>query len=186
MFAMLAVLIFAVPPVRKLILKPYQEKRVIGMINGVKGKNDVKGDNYQTEMAAYAFGSGGLAGTGYLKGEQKHKVPEQHTDFIFSLVGEEFGLLGSLTVLGLFALLFYRLWLGMVNASDFYFQMILAGILTVLAFHTFVNIGMVLQILPVVGLWCPFMSYGGTAMWLCMSLIGLALNVRMRERAVLF
>jgi cell division protein FtsW (lipid II flippase) len=113
-------------------------------------------------------------------------VPEQHTDFIFSLIVEEFGLLGSLTVLGLFSLVFFRIWIGLLNASDMYYQMVMAGILTVLAFHTFVNIGMVLQLLPVVGLWCPFLSSGGTAMWLCMSLIGLALNVRGRERAVLF
>jgi rod shape determining protein RodA len=186
LFAMVTTLVFAVPTVRNTLLRPYQIQRVEGILGISKGAKDTKGKNYQTQMALYAFGNGGLSGTGYLKGEQKFKVPEQDTDFIISLVGEEFGFLGSMTVLGLFGLLFYRLWLALLNAADFYYQMIIAGILTVLAFHMFVNIGMVLQLLPVVGLWCPFLSRGGTAIWLCMSLVGLALNIRARERVVLF
>ncbi|HLO97442.1 MAG TPA: FtsW/RodA/SpoVE family cell cycle protein, partial [Fimbriimonas sp.] len=126
------------------------------------------------------------AGTGWLKGEMKRRVPFQSTDFIFSLIGEEFGFMGCSAVLLLYGLLFYRIWMGMLSAADLYYQLVMAGILTVLAFHTIVNIAMVLGMAPVVGLWCPFLSYGGTAIWLCMSLIGLALNIRLRERVVLF
>jgi rod shape determining protein RodA len=186
LFALVATLIVVVPAVRNRVLKPYQADRIEGLINYKSGKADKKGDNYQTELAAMAFGSGGLAGTGFLKGEVKHRIPDQHNDFIFSLIGEEFGLLGAIVVLGLYCLLFQRIWLGIVNATDYYYQMIMAGILTVFAFHAVINIGMVTQVFPVVGMWCPFLSYGGTAIWLCMSLVGLALNVRGRERAVLF
>jgi rod shape determining protein RodA len=184
-FAIVALVIF-VPPVRNKVLLPYQRERVEGLLGAVKGKSDDQDKGFQNKMAQLAFGNGGLSGTGFLKGEQKSRIPEQHSDFIFSLIGEEFGLLGSLSVLGLFSLLFYRLWIGLVNASDYYYQLVMAGILTVFAFHTFVNIGMVLQLLPVVGLWCPFLSSGGTALYLCMSMVGLALNIRARERAVLF
>ncbi len=188
----IAALVVFVTPVRKAVLKPYQEERVLALIYGgnktaeEKKQGVVKGDDYQVQQGFYAIANGGLAGTGFLKGTQKLNVPEQETDFIFTVFSEEFGLLGSVALLGLFALLFYRLWLGLLVATDFYYQMLLAGILTVFAFHLFVNVGMVLKIFPVVGLWCPFLSKGGTAIWLCMSLIGLAVNVRARERAVLF
>ncbi|MBI1334994.1 MAG: rod shape-determining protein RodA [Armatimonadetes bacterium] len=183
---LITTLVFKSPAVRNHILQPYQWERVLGLLGMDSKDKKVKDMKYQTEVASYAFANGGIAGTGYLKGEVKHRVPFQSTDFILSLVGEEFGLLGCLSVLGIFALLFYRIWLGMLNAADFYYQMIMAGILTVLGFHTIVNAGMVLGVLPVVGLWFPFLSYGGTAIWLCMSLVGLALNVRARERVVLF
>lgn len=187
-FLILTTLVFKAPAVRKVVLQDYQWERILGLL-GVESKQTgkkVKDMKYQTDVASYAFANGGIAGTGYLKGEVKHRVPFVSTDFIFSLIGEEFGMLGCFAVYGIFALLFYRIWLGMLNAADFYYQMIMAGILTILGFHTIVNTGMVLGWLPVVGLWCPFLSYGGTAIWLCMSLIGLALNVRARERVVLF
>ncbi len=191
-FGLLSSLVLFVPPIRDRLLEPYQVKRIMALLYGgnltaeEKNKGVIKGDDYQVQQGFYAIANGGLAGTGFLKGTQKLNVPEQETDFIFTVFSEEFGLLGSVALLGLFALLFYRLWLGMLAASDFYFQMLLAGILTVFAFHFFVNVGMVLKIFPVVGLWCPFLSKGGTAIWLCMSLVGLAVNVRTRERAVLF
>lgn len=185
-FVILTTLVFKVPAVRNHVLQPYQWERVLGLLGMDSGSKKVKDMKYQTDVASYAFANGGVAGTGYLKGEVKHRVPFVSTDFIWSLVGEEFGLIGCFAVLGVFALLFYRIWLGMLNAADFYYQMIMAGILTVLGFHTIVNAGMVLGFFPVVGLWAPFLSYGGSAIWLCMSLVGLALNVRARERVVLF
>lgn len=182
-FVTLAGTVWFVKPVRGVVLRPYHVKRIEALLGGGKDK---KGDDFQVTQGFFAIANGGIAGTGYLQGVQKHRVPEQHNDFIITLVAEEFGLLGCVAVLGLFALLFYRIWLGILSAADFYYQMILAGILTLLAFHLFVNLSMVLKIIPVVGLWCPFLSSGGTALWLCMSLIGLAVNVRTRERAVLF
>lgn len=185
-FVLLTTLVFKVPTVRNHILKPYQWERVLGLLGVESGTKKVSDMKYQTDVASYAFANGGVSGTGYLKGEIKRRVPFISTDFIWSLVGEEFGMLGCLAVLGVFALLFYRIWLGMLNAADLYYQLIMAGILTVLGFHTIVNAGMVMGFLPVVGLWAPFLSYGGSAIWLCMSLVGLALNVRARERVVLF
>ncbi len=185
-FVVLGTLVVKVPTVRHVIIKQYQWERLLGLL-GIETKDKkVKDMQYQVEVASYAFANGGIAGTGYLKGEVKKRVPEVSSDFIFSCVGEEFGMMGCFVVLGTFAMLFYRIWLGMLSAADLYYQLIMAGILTILGFHLIVNAGMVLGILPVVGMWLPFMSAGGTAIWLCMSLIGLALNVRARERAVLF
>ena len=182
---LLALLLVAVPSTRNLVLRDYQRKRIEGLSN--RGA-DRKGANYQTDRAAIAFGVGGFAGTGFQNGEQKrgHFIPEQHNDFVMTVIGEEFGLLGCTILLGLFGLFFLRCWLAIYHSVNPYFRMIAAGVLTVIAFHAVVNMAMVLQIVPVVGLWLPFVSYGGTAMWLCMGCVGLILNLRMRERPILF
>lgn len=191
-FASVAGLVIGVPAVRKKLLLPYQIERVEALISSIFNSKNVKetkedrDKRYQVTQASYSFANGGTAGTGWLKGEMKRRVPFQSTDFIFSLIGEEFGFMGCVAVLLLYGLLFYRIWMGMLSAADLYYQLVMAGILTILSFHTIVNIAMVLGMAPVVGLWCPFLSFGGTAIWLCMSLIGLALNVRSRERVVLF
>ena len=123
-----------------------------------------------------------------MKGEQKRGrfIPEQRNDFVFTVVGEEGGLIGCSILLAAFAFFFYRIYIVMQSASDPYFRLIAAGIFGVLGFHTFVNMAMVLQILPVVGLWLPFMSSGGTAIWLCMACVGLLLNMRRKEPVILF
>jgi len=174
---------FTVPSVGKLFLKGYHLERFMAMF-----EKDEKGESFQTDRAAIALGSGGLLGTGFLKGEQKKldTIPFQNTDFVFTIIGEEGGLVGSTLVLIAFGFFFYRIWLIYLNADEPYYRMIAAGLLGMLAFHTIINLGMVLQLLPVVGLWLPFMSYGGTAMWLCMACVGLLLNVRSKERKVLF
>ncbi len=176
--ALLAVA-FTVPGV----LKDYQLERVRAMFGG-----DPQGSKFQVLRAQYAFAAGGLTGVGYLKGEQKRAgfVPEQHTDFIFTVIGEEGGLVGCTLVLAAFGFFFYRIWLIILRASDPFYRLLAAGIYSVLAFHALVNIGMNLELLPVVGLWLPFMSYGGTAIWLCLASVGLLLNIRARERPVLF
>ncbi|MHB8634853.1 MAG: FtsW/RodA/SpoVE family cell cycle protein [Fimbriimonadaceae bacterium] len=145
-----------------------------------------QGIDYQTDQARMAFGVGGVVGTGIGRGQQGENIPEQETDFVFTIIGEELGLVGCTLVLAAFAFLFYRIWLVMYRATDNYYRMVVAGVLGMLAFHTFVNLFMVTQMLPVIGLWLPFFSYGGTAMWLCMSAVALVLNVRARERPILF
>lgn len=174
---------FTVPAIGKYVLKDYHLKRVMSMF-----QKDEKGKSFQTDRAAIALGSGGLLGTGFLKGEQKKlgMIPEQQTDFVFTIIGEEGGLVGSTLVLLAFGFFFFRIWLIFLSATEPYYRMIAAGLLGMLAFHTIVNLGMVLQLLPVVGLWLPFMSYGGTAMWLCLACVGLLLNVRSKEKPVLF
>lgn len=175
----------SVPSLRAKLMSGYQDKRVEGMVGTTK---DLRGKNWQTDRAEIAFGVGGLTGTGFLRGEQKQAgfIPEQHTDFIVTVIGEEGGLVGCALLLGAYGFFFYRVFLVMLNATDPYFKMIAAGIFAILGFHTFVNIAMVLQLVPVVGLWLPFMSYGGTAIWLCMASVGLLLGIRRRQRPLLF
>lgn len=165
------------------IMTDYQKARVISMFN-----DDESDGGYQGSRAEIAFGVGGVMGSGFLKGEQKEarNVPAQQTDFIFTVVGEEGGLVGSALLLGMFGFFLFRVWLVMLRAVDPFAKMAAAGLLGVFAFHAIVNLGMNLQLLPVVGLWLPFMSYGGTAMWLCMAAVGLLLNLRQLERPVLF
>lgn len=188
--AVLSALVFvgiavSVPSIGKYFFHDYHTNRVAGFFNSDSGGQDI---NFQADRAKMAFGAGRLFGTGFLKGEQKHlnRIPEQSTDYVFTIVGEEGGLVGCALVLAAFGFFFYRTWLILFHATEPYYRMIAAGILGMLAFHTIVNIGMVLQLLPVIGLWLPFMSYGGTAMWLCLSCVGLLLNIRSREKPVLF
>jgi rod shape determining protein RodA len=182
-FILVAASVLYFPPVSRLILRDYQQGRVAGMFS-----NDSQGKNWQTDRAEIAFGVGGVMGSGFMKGEQKkaHFIPEQHNDFIFTVVGEEGGLIGATLVLLAFGFFFYRVWIVMFTASDLYYRMIAAGIFAALFFHMFVNIAMVLKIVPVVGLWLPFLSYGGTALWLCLACVGLLLSIRRREKPVLF
>ncbi|MGV3617580.1 MAG: FtsW/RodA/SpoVE family cell cycle protein [Fimbriimonas sp.] len=177
--------VLAVPSLRAKVLDPYQEGRIQGMSN--KG-GDRQGKNWQTDRAAIALAVGGVSGTGYGNGQQKagHFIPEQHNDFIFTVIGEEGGLIGCTLVLTAFGFFFFRIFLIMHLATDLYYRMVAAGIFAVLGFHTFVNIAMVLQLVPVVGLWLPFLSYGGTALWLCMACVGLLINIRRREKPLLF
>jgi len=182
-FFALAAAVLTIPAVSAKVLHGYQQERLNEM-----GTKDSKGKNWQTERAKIAIGVGGFSGTGFLKGEQKaaHFIPEQHDDFVITVIGEEGGLVGTTMVLCAFGFFFYRIWLVMLAAGDPFYKMIGGGIFAALFFHTFVNIAMVLQIVPVVGLWLPFLSYGGTALWLCMACVGLMLNIRRRERPLLF
>ena len=168
------------------LMPGYHEKRLSDWGSASATKSSQSGAGYQTDQARMAFGVGGVVGTGIGKGQQGENIPEQETDFVFTIVGEELGLVGCSLVLAAFAFLFYRIWLVMYRATDPYYRMLAAGVLGMLAFHTFVNLFMVTQMLPVIGLWLPFFSYGGTAMWLCMAAVGLVVNVRSREKPILF
>ena len=181
----LAGIAFSVPSIRGKLIHGYQESRINGLQAGTK---DIQGKNWQTDRAEIAFGVGGVTGTGFLRGEQKQAgfIPEQHNDFIVTVIGEEGGLVGCALLLATYGFFFYRIFLIMLNATEPYHKMLAAGVFAVLGFHTFVNIAMVLQILPVVGLWLPFLSYGGTAVWLCMACVGLLLSVRRQQRPLLF
>jgi len=146
-----------------------QKSRVIGFIDP-----DPQGTAYQQTRSMIAIGSGGALGTGYLEGNLKAtaSVPEQQTDFVFSVVGEEGGLVGATVVITAFMFFFYRCWLAGFRATSMFQRFAATGILAVLGFHFVANIGMNLMVLPVVGLWLPFLSYGGTALWLCMASVG--------------
>ncbi len=183
--ALLGTAVFTIPAASKYLLHGYQEDRIKGLLGKDKDK---QGDDWQSDRAEIAFGVGGLTGTGFLRGEQKQGkyIPEQRNDFVFTVIGEEGGLVGSALVLCAYGFFFWRVFLVMVAASDDYERYIVGGIFALLATHTIVNIAMVLHLLPVAGLWLPFMSSGGTAIWLCMGCVGLLLNIRRQQRPILF
>lgn len=158
------------------LLPPYIRDRAVTKYQEIfLGDVDRKGDSYQQIQSILAISGGGVVGEGYLKGELKSiaAVPEQHNDFVFSVIGEEGGLAGSMIVLGLFGFFFYRVWLVGFRARSDMGRIVAGCLLTVLAFHTIINLSMVLMIGPVIGMWLPFVSYGGTALWMCLAAVGL-------------
>ncbi len=138
---------------------------------------------YNREQAEIAIGSGGLTGRGFLRGTQTNLdfVPEQHTDFIFTVVGEEFGFVGSVAVLGLFALLMWRAVRVAFLSKDLFGTYVAAGIASMLAVQMFVNVGMVVGIMPITGIPLPFVSYGGSSLLANLLAVGLLLNIHMRR-----
>ena len=145
------------------ILKPYQKSRILTFFNPDR---DPLGAGYQIIQSKIAIGSGGLYGKGFLKGTQSYLefLPEKHTDFIFTLFSEEFGFLGSIILLFLYVLLVYRIIrIGFLTRS-FFSKLFCFGFATALFLYVFVNISMVLGLLPIVGAPLPIMSYGGSSM----------------------
>jgi rod shape determining protein RodA len=153
-------------------LHPYQQRRIQSFLNP---NADPMGSAYQLIQSKVTVGSGGFAGKGFLKGTQTHLkfLPEQHTDFIFSVWGEEFGFLGSVIVLAAFLVLIVRSFLLSTKVRNAFLGAMCAGIAAFFLIHAFVNIGMTLGMLPVTGLPLPFMSYGGSMLVSSWLLVGL-------------
>jgi rod shape determining protein RodA len=145
---------------------------------------NTQGAAYNITQARIAVGSGGLFGTGLFRGTQTNGkfVPEQHTDFVFTVAGEELGFVGAFGIILLFAILLWRALRVAGRSTDLFGRLVAVGVVGWFAFQTFVNIGMTLGIMPVTGLPLPFVSYGGSAMFANWMAIGLLLNVQMRER----
>ncbi|MBK9424565.1 MAG: rod shape-determining protein RodA [Bacteroidetes bacterium] len=162
--ALAAGVVFSVDYFFHNVLEPHQKQR----INVLLGKDtDLKGAGYNVNQSLIAIGSGGLTGKGFLNGTQTKFdfVPEQSTDFIFCTVGEEWGFLGSLVILGLFTALLYRiLFIAERQKSDFT-RIYAYGVASILFIHLMVNIGMTIGLLPVIGIPLPFLSYGGSSLW---------------------
>lgn len=156
-------------------LAPYQQNRILAFL-GLR--SDPHGTGYQVTQSKVAIGSGGLFGKGFMQGSQTQLrfLPEQHTDFIFSVIGEEFGFVGSLFVLTLFFFLLYRALRIAATARNPFTSMAVAGATIVIALHVIINIGVTLGIMPVTGLPLPFVSYGGSSLWTFAFLVGLILN----------
>jgi rod shape determining protein RodA len=157
-------------------LKQYQQKRIATFLDP---NADPLGAGYNILQSKVAIGSGGLFGKGYLRGTQTQLnfIPEQWTDFIFCVPGEEFGFLGAATVLVLFmALLIRGISLG-TSVKNRYGSFVAIGLTAVLGTHIFINIGMSLGLFPVIGVPLPFLSYGGSALFASMSMVGILLNL---------
>jgi rod shape determining protein RodA len=157
-------------------LRPYQQQRILTFVNPEK---DPKGAGYQIIQSQVAIGSGGMWGKGYLKGSQTHLrfLPAQHTDFIFSVIGEEFGFIGASLILLVFLLLILRFIHIAAMIRGQFESLTIIGIVTVLFFHTVINIGMTIGMAPVTGLPLPFLSYGGSSLVVNMMMVGVVLNI---------
>ncbi len=167
------------------LLHTYQKKRILAFLNP---HADPLRTGYHLLQSQIAIGSGRLLGKGLFHGTQSQLrfIPAQHTDFIFTLVGEELGFVGSVVLLALFAYLFWRVILIAAQAQDRLGMLICVGVLSLWAFHVFVNIGVSLGLVPPTGLPLPFMSYGGSAMLVNMIGVGLVLSVGMRRQKIVF
>ncbi len=165
------------------LLKQYQINRFMAFTDpGL----DPRGAGYNTTQARIAIGNGGLFGQGLFEGSQTRSrfVPEQHTDFIFTVAGEELGLIGAGVLILLFAVLLWRALHISLHADDMFGRVAAAGIVCWFAFQTFQNIGMCLGIMPVTGVPLPLVSYGGSSMFASMMAVGLLQNIAMRGSAI--
>jgi rod shape determining protein RodA len=160
-------------------LAGYQKDRILTFLDPGR---DPRGAGYQIIQSKIAIGSGGIFGKGLLGGSQTRLdfLPERHTDFIFSVLGEEFGLVGSLLVLLLFTFIFYRAIKIAVRCRSRFASNLVLGATAILFFQFLVNIGMTLGVMPVTGLALPFLSYGGTALVLAWTLVGFIVSAAYR------
>ncbi|MDK2877756.1 MAG: rod shape determining protein RodA [Thermoanaerobacteraceae bacterium] len=166
-------------------LHDYQKKRILVFLNP---NLDPLGAGYHVIQSKIAIGSGKLLGKGLFQGTQNQLdfIPEQHTDFIFAVLGEELGFVGGMLLLVLFFLLIYYTIQVAFKARDLLGTYMVIGIATMWTFQVMVNIGMTLGIMPVTGIPLPFMSYGGSSFLMNMMSVGLVLNIGMRRQKILF
>jgi len=157
-------------------LKDYQKQRVLTFLNP---DNDPLGAGYNIIQSKIAIGSGGFLGKGFLAGSQGQLnfLPERETDFIFTMIAEEFGFLGSLLILMLFSFVFFRCVVIGVNSKSHFGKYLAVGLSFFLFFHFFINIAMVTGLIPVVGAPLPLISYGGTMLIITMIAFALILNI---------
>lgn len=154
---------------------PYRMERFIAFLNPWKYASD---EGFQTIQSLYALGSGGLFGMGLGRSRQKFfYLPEQHTDFIFAILGEELGFIGVFVVLALFLLFAWRGFRIAINAPDSFGSLLATGLTTMIVFQAAINIGVVSGALPVTGITLPFISYGGSSLLFTMIGVGLLLNI---------
>lgn len=156
--------IFSVDFAYNSILKPHQKNRIDVILGKV---NDPRGIGYNLNQSKIAIGSGGMWGKGYLQGTQTkyNFVPEQSTDFIFCTVGEEWGFAGCFVVIGLYLFLLLRIIVIAERQRSPFSRTYGYGVASILFFHFFINIGMTIGLIPVIGIPLPFLSYGGSSLW---------------------
>jgi rod shape determining protein RodA len=159
----------------------YQRDRLTDFARS--GEGTEAGSGFQSDQAETAIGAGGLFGTGLYEGTQTKLgfVPEQQTDFIFTVVGEELGFAGSATLLALYGVILWRVWRTAQLAKDLFGTLVCAGVFAMLMFQIFENMGMSMGIMPITGLPLPLLSYGGSSMLTTCAALGLVLNIHMRR-----
>jgi len=162
------------------VIKDYQVERLRSFLST---SADTREANYNKEQSLIAIGAGGITGRGYLKGTQTSLdfVPEQHTDFIFTVVGEELGFVGAIFLLVLFSIVLWRAFRIALLSKDPFGTFVAVGVAANFAIQVFVNVGMTIGIMPITGIPLPFLSYGGSALLADMIGVGLLLNVHMRR-----
>jgi len=174
----------AVPIWNSDLIKPYQKKRILTLF--VDNETDCKEANYQSCQSAIAIGSGGVYGKGYLNGTQtKHGfLPEKHTDFIFAVISEEFGLVGALFTLMLYLLVLFRGLLIATGAQDTYSRLLAGTLVFMFMINMCINILMVQSLLPVVGLPLPLLSYGGTSVVTLLAGFGMLMSIQTHRKLI--
>ena len=157
-------------------LAPYQQNRLRTFLDP---STDVRGSGYHVIQSKVAIGSGGLFGQGFTVGTQKRLafLPEQHTDFIFAVVGEELGFIGVTIALGLFLWLFLRITRVAERANDSFSSLVAFGLMSGWFVHVLVNVGMTLNLMPITGIPLPFFSYGGSFMLACWLAVGILMRI---------
>jgi len=167
------------------IFKPHQKARLSAFVNP---EDDPEGAGYHVKQSKVAIGSGHFTGHGALKGRMSKLsfIPDQHTDFIFTVVGEEYGFLGSVAIIAAYAILLWRGLLISLGAKELFGRLVAVGVLGLFFFHVFVNVGMTIGLLPVKGLPLPFMSYGGSNMLISMLAVGLLQSIHIRRHKINF
>jgi rod shape determining protein RodA len=180
----ITVVVVAAPAAGLQLLKPYQMDRLTAFLNPT---SDPREEGYQINQSLTAIGSGGKTGRGDEATQTRLDfLPEHHTDFVFSVVGEEFGFVGAALVLSLFALLIWRGLKTLTMAKNFYGALVAGGITAMLMFQVFVNVGMTIGIMPITGIPLPLMSYGGSSVLTTLMAIGIlqSIHAQGRESAV--
>jgi rod shape determining protein RodA len=178
--AAIVMVLLAAPAVGVEVLKPYQMDRLTAFLNP---SDDSVKEGYQINQSLTAIGAGGKTGRGDDATQTElNFLPEHHTDFIFSVVGEEFGFVGAALVLSLFALLIWRALRILTMSKNLYGALVAGGITAMLMFQVFVNVGMTIGIMPITGIPLPLMSYGGSSVLTTLMAIGLLQSIHAQAR----
>ena len=167
------------------VLHSYQKMRILVLFNP---SVDPYGSGYHVIQSKISIGSGGFIGQGLFAGTQSQLnfLPENHTDFIFSVIGEELGFVGAIFVLFLYFILLYRALMISRSSGDAFGSLLACGIFSMWLFQIFINVGMTLGIMPVTGIPLPFMSYGGSALLMNLLCVGLLMNIYVRRKKLMF
>ena len=162
------------------VLKEYQIMRLMVFLNP---NVDPQGAGWNIIQAVTAVGSGGITGKGYMQGTQSHArfIPQQSTDFIFSIIAEEWGFIGGLILICLFGLLLYRIVSLIDTTKDRYSMLVCSGFFGMFFFHFMINVGMAIGIMPITGIPLYFISYGGSSLWAAMTAVGFLLGISARR-----